>query len=176
MTYDEFKALLPLSRVTEAEFGFLAMQAKAVIDGLIVYCHHELNKVQKAAYNRALALQIESFYSVGVAGDGLTAQTINGTGMTFGNAPKAGEININNVSRAILGNAGLFARSGFGMCRSRRRAEELEMEFEELLAEIKRLDAALAALTADNAALWVKINSQDNDIRTLAARVTALEA
>ena len=111
MTYAEFKALLPDSRVNEAEFNRLLMQAEAVIGDMIVYCVEEMTDKQKAAYDKALALQIDYFSEAGGAtGDGLTSQNINGTSMTFGGG-KFGEVNTNPVSVAALRNAGLTVRA-----------------------------------------------------------------
>lgn len=110
MTYAEFKDLLPDSSVIETAFNRLLMQAEAVVSDMIVYCYDEMSEKQQAAYNKALALQVDYFGEVGITGDGLTHQTINGTSMTFSGS-EHGSANISNVAQSLLRNAGLTARA-----------------------------------------------------------------
>lgn len=110
MTYAEFKNLLPDSSVAEAMFNRLLMQAEAVVNDMIVYCYDEMSEKQQTAYNKALALQVDYFGAVGVTGDGLTQQIINGTSMTFSGS-EHGSVNISNVAQSMLRNAGLTVRA-----------------------------------------------------------------
>lgn len=110
ITYAEFKDLMPDSSVAEAAFNRLLMQAEAVINDMVVYCYCEMSEKQQTAYNKALALQVDYFGEVGVTGDGLTHQTINGTSMTFSGS-EYGSANISCTALTMLRNAGLTARA-----------------------------------------------------------------
>lgn len=113
MTFAEFKTLFPAQgQVTEANFTGLLLQAETVVQDLMVYSVDELNETGLAAYNAALALQID--YIAGEDGStegNITSQTINGATTTFAlSAAGADALRVSPLAKAKLRGSGLCVR------------------------------------------------------------------
>lgn len=109
MTFEEFKALVPSSAVTETAFPLLLRQGEAALSGLMVYRPGELTEEGFAEYESALAVQIEHMAAGGAVNSDVTSQSALGNSTTFA-VKDPGGVNISPFARSIIVSAGLHLR------------------------------------------------------------------
>lgn len=111
MIYEDFKAAVPSSRVTEDEFPALRAQAETALQDLIVYDAGNLSGGALAAYNAALAFQVDYAAVNGACEGKVSAQSVNGVSATFAlTAGGADALNVSPLAGARLRSAKLCVR------------------------------------------------------------------
>ena len=112
MTYEEFKAAVPQSEVTESEFPSLKAQAEAALQDLMVYNAGNLSGEALAAYRAALAFQVDYAAVNGACEGNVSAQSVNGVSATFALAAGGADaLNVSPLARVKLRSAKLCVRS-----------------------------------------------------------------